>query len=74
VLAWLKADPVTRHIPCIALSANALPDDIDHALAMGFAGYWTKPLDFAVFERTMNTVFGPPAQANAGSSIGQTGI
>ncbi|OYT86584.1 MAG: hypothetical protein CFE46_17360 [Burkholderiales bacterium PBB6] len=74
VLAWLKADPVTRHIPCIALSANALQDDIDHALAMGFAGYWTKPLDFAVFERTMNTVFGPPTQANAGSSIGQTGI
>lgn len=61
VMARLRADPRTQRIPCIALSANAMPEDIRHALTIGFADYWTKPLDFAVFSRAMDALFQAPA-------------
>jgi hypothetical protein len=31
---------------CIALSANAMPDDVTRSRAAGFDDYWTKPIDF----------------------------
>jgi hypothetical protein len=31
---------------CIALSANAMPDDLARSRAAGFDDYWTKPIDF----------------------------
>ncbi len=40
----LRADPMTAHIPIIALSANALASDIEQALAAGFFNYLTKPI------------------------------
>jgi CheY-like chemotaxis protein len=49
VLRALRADPATAAIPCVALSANAMPQDIDDARAAGFDAYWTKPIDFAAF-------------------------
>jgi CheY-like chemotaxis protein len=30
----------------VALSADALPEQINAAIAMGFEGYLTKPIDF----------------------------
>ena len=45
----LRADPFTAHIPVIALSANALPRDIENGLAAGFFGYLTKPIKFDEF-------------------------
>ena len=58
VLRRLRADPDTAAIPCIALSANAMPEDIQRALGAGFADYWTKPLDFRVFLGALDTLFG----------------
>ncbi len=49
VLRRLRASPGTASIPCIAVTANAMPDNIARALAAGFAQYWTKPIDFAAF-------------------------
>jgi CheY-like chemotaxis protein/two-component sensor histidine kinase len=49
VLRRLQADPLTRHLPCIALSANAMPEDVRRGIAAGFSDYWTKPIDFGVF-------------------------
>ena len=58
VLRRLRADKKTAHIPCIALSANAMPEDIERALAAGFADYWTKPIDLKAFMVSMGTLFG----------------
>ena len=54
----LQAEPRTAHIPCIALSANAMPEDIERALTAGFADYWTKPLDFKAFMDAIDALFG----------------
>ncbi|MDP3168180.1 MAG: ATP-binding protein, partial [Hydrogenophaga sp.] len=43
-LKILRADPATTHIPVIALSANAIPRDIENGLAAGFFRYLTKPI------------------------------
>ncbi|WP_374593133.1 response regulator [Aquabacterium sp.] len=34
--------------PCIALSADAMPEQIAEARQTGFDDYWTKPIDVAV--------------------------
>lgn len=47
----LSEHPATAPAPCIALSANAMPQDMKAALAAGFADYWTKPIDFQGFLR-----------------------
>jgi len=41
----------------VALSANAIPADIQRALQAGFDEYWTKPLDFKVFNAALDRVF-----------------
>ncbi len=43
-LRLLARDSATAHIPVIALSANALPRDIDNGLKAGFFRYLTKPI------------------------------
>jgi CheY-like chemotaxis protein len=40
----LHDDPVTAHIPVLALSANAVPRDIEKGLEAGFFRYLTKPI------------------------------
>ena len=41
----LKADPETRGIPLLALTADARQEKQARALEAGFEGYLTKPLD-----------------------------
>jgi signal transduction histidine kinase len=45
IVRELRADPVTARLRCIALSADAMPDQIGSARAAGFDDYWTKPID-----------------------------
>ena len=46
VLNRLRAGAPTHAIPVVAVSANAMPGDIDRARAAGFDDYLTKPIDF----------------------------
>ena len=68
VFERLRQDPRTLHIPCIALSANAMPEDIRQAMNCGFADYWTKPLDFTLFNQAMDGLIRrhQPPRATAG--------
>jgi CheY-like chemotaxis protein len=57
VIERLRADARTADIPCIALSANTMPEDIRRARAAGFADYWTKPIDFKAFLSGLDALF-----------------
>jgi len=59
VLRRLRASPLTAGLRVVALSANAIPADIERALQAGFDDYWTKPLDFKVFNAELDKLFGP---------------
>ena len=48
-LKILAADPATAHIPVVALSANAIPRDIENGLEAGFFSYLTKPIKVKEF-------------------------
>ncbi|MBB5608357.1 MULTISPECIES: ATP-binding protein [unclassified Janthinobacterium] len=48
-LRLLHDDPLTSHIPVMALSANAVPRDIEKGLEAGFFRYLTKPIKVAEF-------------------------
>jgi CheY-like chemotaxis protein/nitrogen-specific signal transduction histidine kinase len=58
VVRTLRADPATAALRCIALSADAMPDQIGAARAAGFDDYWTKPIDvrrmLAALARTLD--------------------
>jgi CheY-like chemotaxis protein len=45
----LKARPDTQHIPIVALTAHAMSDERDRALAAGCDGYIVKPIDTRTF-------------------------
>jgi signal transduction histidine kinase/ActR/RegA family two-component response regulator len=54
-LKVLRVDPSTAHIPVVALSANAMPRDIEMGLQAGFFRYLTKPIKIKEFMDTLNT-------------------
>ena len=56
-LKILAADPITAHIPVIALSANAMPRDIEKGLEAGFFRYLTKPIKVNEFMQTLAVAF-----------------
>ena len=45
VLQALQADAELKDVPVIALTINAMPQDIERGMAAGFAAYLTKPID-----------------------------
>ncbi len=72
VLKQLRSDPLTAAIPVIALTANAMPRDIERGQAAGFNRYLTKPIDIDKFTEAINStlavlhpVSAPPAERKA---------
>jgi len=53
-LKILREDPVTAHIPVLAISANAMPRDIQKGLEAGFFRYLTKPIKINEFMEALN--------------------
>ncbi len=54
VLRILTEDPTVTHIPVIAVSANAMPRDIEKGLQAGFFRYLTKPIKVNEFMDTLD--------------------
>ena len=50
----LAVDHTTAHIPVVALSANAMPSDIEKGLEAGFFRYLTKPINVDKFMETLD--------------------
>ena len=61
-LKILRQDPITALIPVIALSANAMPRDIEKGLQAGFFRYLTKPIRVNEFMDTLDTALEFAAQ------------
>jgi len=50
----LREDPATAEVPVLAISANAMRNDIDAALDAGFFRYLTKPIDIAALHAALD--------------------
>ena len=53
-LAELRRDPATSHIPVLALTANAMPRDIERGMDAGFYRYLTKPINIDEFNHAID--------------------
>ena len=61
-LKLLRADPRTAHIPVIALTANAMPGEVERSMALGFYRYLTKPINLEEFTEAINSTLAYVAQ------------
>ena len=68
-LGILAADPVTAHIPVVALSANAMPHDIEKGLQAGFFRYLTKPIKVNEFMDTLDQALSLAQSASARTGV-----
>ncbi len=57
-LKALRAYREIRSIPVVAVSANAMQEDIDHGLEAGFDSYITKPINIARFMEVVDRLLG----------------
>jgi signal transduction histidine kinase/ActR/RegA family two-component response regulator len=69
-LKILREDPLTRHIPVIAISANAMPHDIHKGLEAGFFRYLTKPIRVVEFMDVVDVAL-EFSRTASGSTIGR---
>ncbi|VXA97144.1 hybrid sensor histidine kinase/response regulator [Brevundimonas sp. G8] len=58
VKARLDADPMTRHVPVLALTAAVSPQDRTRGAAAGFDAWLAKPLDLTALAAALNDVLG----------------
>jgi two-component system, cell cycle response regulator DivK len=63
-LHHLRADPRTRAIPVIAVTASVMTQDRQKIMATGFDGYQAKPIEVTQFVAAVRTAVGRPAQGN----------
>ena len=70
-LAELRRDPATSHIPVLALTANAMPREVERGLEAGFYRYLTKPINVDEFNDAIDSTLamldalrGPSRQGN----------
>jgi len=68
VLTQLRADPKTRAIPVVVISADAMQGQIERLLGAGARAYLTKPIDVAKFlevlDQTLQNPEGSPAKSH----------
>jgi CheY-like chemotaxis protein len=71
VLRILTKDAATAHIPVIALSANAMPRDIEKGMKLGFFRYLTKPIKVNEFMDTLDVALKFAQTTAAHAPIGE---
>lgn len=69
-LRLLREDPLTQHIPIVAVSANAMPHDIRKGLEAGFFRYLTKPIKVDEFMAVLDVAL-DYAQSRTGAAPGR---
>jgi CheY-like chemotaxis protein len=60
-LKILREDLATAHIQVVALSANAMPSDIERGMEAGFFDYLTKPIRVVQFNQTLDAALAAAA-------------
>ena len=69
----LHEDPATAHIPVVALSANAVPRDIEKGLEAGFFRYLTKPIKVNEFMDALDVALHHAAENGLASEFRSLG-
>ncbi len=64
VLARLQANPRTRALPCVALSADAMPDTLQRVRDAGFDDFLSKPIEIDGFVRRIGDLLARRNGAN----------
>ncbi len=65
VLAALRADPATRDIPVVIVSADATSPQIERLMKAGARGYLTKPINVPTLMQTLARYLQAPSNAEA---------
>lgn len=68
----LKAAPDLQRIPLIAVTAFAMVGDHEKAMAAGFDGYLTKPIDPTTFVAQLEAFLAPPLRGVSPAPAGET--
>lgn len=63
----LQRHPATARVRLVAVSADALPEQIRAAMDQGFEGYLTKPIDFRQLLQVLDGQMPVDVSANRGS-------
>ena len=63
VLARLRAEAATAHVPVVVISADATERQKERMFAAGANAYLTKPLDVRAFLQTISTLLVPNGRA-----------
>jgi len=67
VLKQLQAQADTCNIPVLAITANAMPEDVERGLAAGFLAYLTKPIDLTRLQTEIDRLLGYEKTAMPGA-------
>ena len=62
-LGALRADPATRGIPVMAVTASVMPQDRQTVTNAGFDGYQSKPINVKEFLKAVKDTLGRPGKA-----------
>ena len=69
LLHALREQPGWCGQPVVAVSADAMPEDVRRALEAGFDDYWTKPLDITRIETALHGLLAVAARSGGTMSV-----